>query len=167
MKLDNIINGDMQPPTAYHQASSPQPRRENSPEGAVGPRNASFERNRPSLHTESQDTLFQDESSRERHSLKSNHNCKHATLSFCVAGGVGELNQALVNAFLKPKAEVDIFDGDVLAFNRFLRQVEASAIAYCSSDKEKLTLLEKQVTHTLLRSVFRVLCFCYAKGCPG
>ena len=30
-----------------------------------------------------------------------------------------------------------------------------------------LEFLFKQVTHTLLRSVFRVLCFCYAKDCPG
>ena len=50
-KLDNIINGEMQPHAAYLQAPSPQPRREESPE----PRNASFERNRLSLHTESQE----------------------------------------------------------------------------------------------------------------
>ena len=135
-KLDGIIYG-----TA---AQRPTPRRSttrssndgNPPRSASPQRFESPEREEPLTRAASQETLFQDESSRERHSQNSNNNSKHATRSSCVASGVGEPNQALVNAFLKPKAEVDIFDGDVLAFNRFLRQVEASAFPYCSSDEE-------------------------------
>ena len=37
----------------------------------------------------------------------------------------------------------------------------------CCCDSCYMYILSEQVTHTLLRSVFRVLCFCYAKDCPG
>ena len=132
-KLDNVINGEMQPPTAYLQAPSPQPRREESPERAVGPRNASFERNRPSLHTESQ----------EKFEENRNNNNRPTTRSFPGINGTGEISISLVNQMKKPEVKIDVFSGDILSFNKFLRQIETRILQYCDCDYEKLTFLEQ------------------------
>ena len=62
--------------------------------------------------------------------------------------------------------------GEVLIEWRMITTDDTNALR-CTTTKqteiafEILIELHVQVTHTLLRSVFRVLCFCYAKDCPG
>ena len=141
-KLQNIVCEEMQAPAmnqrlAYPQRSQPlRPANEYVQErssGADSRNDASIEHNQPSRHDKSQETFEENK----------NNNNTPTTRSFRGISGSGEVDTSFINLLRKPEVTIDVFSGDMLSFNKFLRQVETRVFVYCDSEYEKLTYLEQ------------------------
>ena len=142
-KLNFIINGDVPP------SPTPQPAEDdanqddyvNESERETPQRRTSPRRSQPPQ--QEQETLENEHYGYNDFPENRNNNNRPAKRLSRAPVSVSEVDRSFVSLFRKPEVKVNVFKGDALSFNKFVRQLESRVFPHCEDDEEKLTFLEQ------------------------
>ena len=135
-KLNFIVNGDVPP------SPTPQPTEAFEEEGRQQQR-TSTQRDQPPRRFASQETLEDERCDYNDFGENYNNNNRPAKRLPRGTAPVSEIDRSFISLLRKPEVKVDVFKGDALDFNRFMRQLESRVFPHCEDDEEKLTFLEQ------------------------
>ena len=155
-KLNFIVNGEVPP------SPTPQPDEE-AAEEEVQQQRASPQREQPPRRFASQETLEDERCDYNNFGENYNNNNRLAKRLPRGTAPVSELDRSFISLLRKPEVKVDVFKGDALDFNRFMRQLESRVFPHCEDDEEKLTFLE-QYTEGEPRQIVKGFAHLSSKG---